>query len=47
LADRCFKRFQSTVRPFEESRHLIEAVPYRFLAGALVLLGSLGPIIVP
>jgi hypothetical protein len=54
--DCCFKRFQSTVRPFEESRRLID-VPYwlsrnpiylgkLILAGAQVLLGSVGPIVV-
>lgn len=57
-ADRCFKRFQTTVKPFEESSHLIEAGPFRFsrnpmylgllliLAGTLILLGSLGPLVV-
>ena len=57
-ADRYFKRFQTTVKPFEESSDLIEAGPYRFsrnpmylgllliLIGAAVALGSLGPVIV-
>ena len=57
-ADRYFKRSQTTVKPFEESSHLIEAGPFRFsrhpmylgllliLAGAFILLGSLGPLVV-
>lgn len=57
-ADRYFKRFQTTVKPFEESSHLIEAGPFRFsrnpmylgllliLAGVFLLLGSLGPLVV-
>lgn len=57
-ADGCFKRFQTTIKPFQESSHLVETGPYRYsrnpmyvglvlmLLGAFLLLGSLAPIVV-
>lgn len=57
-ADGCFKRFQTTIKPFQESSHLVETGPYRYsrnpmyvglvlmLLGAFLLLGSLGPIVI-
>jgi protein-S-isoprenylcysteine O-methyltransferase Ste14 len=58
-AERRFKRAGTAVRPFEPSSALVENGPFRFtrnpmyiglllvLAGVFVLLGTLGPLLVP